>query len=76
MFYAMKKMGNSTTFIVWVELLFENASVGINLNGILSEEFKIEKGVIQGCPLAPYLFNIVGKALTHIIKRNSGCRKI
>ena len=76
MFYTMKKMGNSATFTVWVELLFENASVGVNLNGSLSEESKTKRGIIHGCPLVPYLFNFVGKALTHIIKRNNGCRKV
>lgn len=43
--------------------------VVLNLNCILEENFKVEKGVRQGCPLAPYHFLIVGKTLTHIIRK-------
>lgn len=33
------------------------------------KEFQIERGVGQGCPLAPYLFLLVGEVITHIIKK-------
>ena len=41
----------------------------VNLNGNPGEKFKVERGVRQGCPLAPYIFLIVGEALTHTIKK-------
>jgi hypothetical protein len=65
----MEKSNMSTTFIKWVKLLFTNASAAVNLNGSPGENFKIERGVRQGCPLAPYLFLIVGEVLTHVIKK-------
>jgi hypothetical protein len=39
------------------------------LIGNPGEDFKIERKVRKGCPLAPYLFLIVGEILTHIIKK-------
>jgi hypothetical protein len=41
----------------------------VNLNGSPGGNFKIEREVRQGCPLAPYLFLIVGEILTHMIKK-------
>jgi hypothetical protein len=65
-FFTMSKMGVSEEFIRWVKLLFGNASTKINLNGCPSGSFKVERGVRQGCPLAPYIFLIVGEALTQL----------
>ena len=50
-------------------MFFANASAAVNLNGSPGNNFKVERGVKQGCPLAPYLFLIVGEALTHVIKK-------
>ena len=65
----MRKMNIDDKFIKWVKLLFANASAAVNLNGSPSNNFKVERGVRQGRPLAPYLFLIVGEALTHVIKK-------
>ena len=69
LFYAMKEMNISEKFIGWIKLLFGNASATVNLNGNQGDNFRIERGVRQGCPLAPYLFLIVGEVLTHVIKK-------
>ena len=69
LFRTMRKMNVSAKFIKWVEMFFTNASAAVNLNGSPGNSFKIERGVRQGCPLAPYLFLIVGEALTHTIKK-------
>ena len=67
-FYAMHRMGINAQFIGWMKLLFGNTSAIVNINDRPRSSFKVERGVRQGCPLAPYLFLIVGEALTHIIK--------
>lgn len=41
----------------------------LNLNGSPGSSFKVERGVRQGCPLASYLFLIIGEVLVHIIKK-------
>ena len=68
-FHAMHKMSISTQFIGWVKFLFENVSAVVNINESPRSNFKVERGVRQGCPLAPYLFLMVGEVLTHIIKK-------
>ena len=62
-------MGIHKQFVGWVQLLFGNASAAVNLNGNPDKKFKIEKGVRQGYPLAPYIFFIVWEVLTHLIKK-------
>ena len=59
----------SGKFISWVKLLLENATAAVNLNMNPGNNFKIERRVRQGYSLGPYLFLIVGKVLTHIIKK-------
>lgn len=44
-------------------MLLKNASATIMLNGKPTDSFPIERGVRQGCPLAPYLFLLIGEAL-------------
>lgn len=72
----MRKLNISETFTKWVNLLFVNASAAVNLNGNLGNYFKAKRGVRQGCPLAPYLFLIVGEVLTHAIKKVVAKRRL
>ena len=65
----MKVMNICENVIKWVKLLFVNASVAVNLNGNPIGNFKIKRGVRQECPLAPYLFLIMGEILIHMIKK-------
>ena len=58
------------TFIKWTKMLFGNAWASVNLNGSMGKEFRGERGVRQGCPLAPYLFLIVGEVVNHIIEKS------
>ena len=69
LFQTMHKMGIYAQFIGWVKLPFGNASAAVNINGSPGSNFKVERGVRQGCPLVPYLFLIVGEALTHVFRK-------
>ena len=70
-FHAMRGMNISEKFIKWVQLLVANASTTFNLNGVLGDSFRIERGVRQGCPLVPYLFFIMGEIIMHMIKKTN-----
>ena len=56
-------------FIEWLKLLLVNTCAVVNLNNNPDGNFKIERGVRQGCSLAPYLFLSVGEILAYIIRK-------
>ena len=63
LFNAMSRMGFPQLFTNMVKLTMVEAEAAINVNGYTSASFKIDRGVRQGCPLAPFLFLIVGEVL-------------
>ena len=65
----MSKKCISRKFIRRINILFGKATAMIYLNGSPSNNFRVETGVRQGCPLVPYIFFIVGEALTHLITK-------
>jgi hypothetical protein len=56
LFKALERLGFSQTWVHWVTSLYRDATSTIILNGTLGPDFKLERSVRQGCPLAPYLF--------------------
>ena len=42
----------------FIEQLYLSSKACVRVDGELSESFSIEKGVRQGCPLSPILFNL------------------
>jgi hypothetical protein len=46
-----------------VKILFQDAKCSMSINGAETRKFSIQRGIRQGCPLAPYLFLFVGEAL-------------
>jgi hypothetical protein len=51
-----------------VQMLFNNIEMSISLNRNITKPFKIERGVRQSYPLAPYLFILAGKVLNFMVK--------
>lgn len=79
LFKAMEVMGFPLEFIIMVKLLFSNASVVVKVNGALSPQRggeSIERGVRQGCPLAPYLFIILADVLNIAVQTEACAGRI
>lgn len=56
MIWTFKKFGFGPNFINWIEVLTKNTESSINYMGWLSETFKCDCGIRQGCPLSPRIF--------------------
>ena len=71
MLQIMEKLGMPKS-INLILLLFYDALVSININNQATQTFRLYRGVHQGCPLAPYLFIILGEALNVVVKNGVG----
>jgi len=61
--------GFSHKWIEWIKSFISGGSVAINVNDEVGLYFQTKKGLRQGDPLSPILFNIVADMLTIFIKR-------
>ena len=69
-FDSLNKFNFGPDIIQWTKTFYNDIQSIIINNGHLSETFKIEKGVRQGCPLSSILFIICLQILSSYIKNN------
>lgn len=63
LFKAMQRLGIHERFIGWTRMFFKNSNAKVTSNKSNGKEFMVEKGVRQGCPLAPNVFLIMEEIL-------------
>ena len=67
--YMLEKTGFCSKWVQWIEGCLKSASISILVNGSPTEEFLPKRGLRQGDPLAPFLFNVVAEGLNGLIRR-------
>ena len=65
---VLKKFGFKNDFTHWVKILYNNISASVINYGWISENFNIERGIKQGCPLSSLLFIIIAEILSTKIR--------
>lgn len=55
---GLRYFGFGENFIEWIQLLYKEMTLSVINNGHFTEEFRVERSVLQGSPLAAYLFLI------------------
>ena len=68
MFYMLRRLGFCSKWIQWIKGCLTSASISVLVNDNPSSEFIPQRGLRQGDPLAPLLFNIVVEALNGLVK--------
>ena len=54
----------------WIKTLYSNASAVLNINGFLSKQIPLKRGVRQGCPLSSLLYVLVIEVLALQFRAN------
>lgn len=67
LFNCLKARGFCETWCQWIRQVVSGGTVSVRLNGITGHYIKSFKGVRQGDPLSPILFNFVADCLTRMI---------
>ncbi|KAL3696859.1 hypothetical protein R1sor_010935 [Riccia sorocarpa] len=65
---VMEAMGFARKILELTRGLVEGSTSKLHLNGSFSEEFTMERGVKQGCPLAPLLFALSTQPLMVLLR--------
>ena len=61
-------MGFNEKWIGWIKGCLSSTSISILVNGSPTSEFKPQRGLRQGDPLAPFLFDLVAEGLTGMMR--------
>uniref|UniRef100_A0A803SMF9 Reverse transcriptase domain-containing protein n=1 Tax=Anolis carolinensis TaxID=28377 RepID=A0A803SMF9_ANOCA len=67
-------MGNQ--FLNGINAIYEKQYAKIKINGRLTEEFEIQKGTRQGCPLSPLIFIFTLEILLRSIRKEENLKGI
>ncbi len=68
--HVLEKSGFPNKVTTLIDCLHKSASSRVIVNGRLTDEFPRTRGVFQGCPLAPLLYNMVASLLRNGIKKH------
>ena len=70
-FEVLRQMNFDSKWIDWISSIFNSSSISVLVNGSPSSEFSPTRGLRQGDPLSPLLFNLVGEVLSAMLNRAS-----
>ena len=70
LYKTMKAFGIGPSFIHWVRQIYSNATTRVKVNGFLSENIPLRRGVRQGCPLSPLLYVLIIEILALQFRKN------
>ena len=67
----MKKLGFPECIIKWLMILYTDITSSCLINGNITKEFKIERGVRQGCPLSMLTYVLFQEPLYQAIEKTN-----
>ena len=72
----MERSGIQDPYLNIIKAIYCKPITNIKFNGDILEAIPLKSGTRQGCPLSPYLFNIVFKVLARTIRQQKEIKGI
>ena len=76
MIKVLERLGIQGSYLNKIKAIYSKPTANIKLNGEKLKAFPLKSGTRQGCPLSPYLFNIVLEVLAIAIRQHKGIKGI
>ena len=70
LYKTMRAFGIGPVFIRWIRQIYSNATTRVKVNGFLSDNIPLRRGVRQGCPLSPLLYVLIVEILALQFRKN------
>ena len=68
---ALERLNIPNKLVNMIKALYKNIRFRVKIDGQTSDLYKQETGIRQGCPLSPYLFNLIMTVAFHDIKMDA-----
>ena len=76
MIKVLEKVGIQGPYLNMINAIYSKPVASIKVNGEKLEAIPLRSGTRQGCPLSPYLFNIVLEILARAIRQQKEIKGI
>ena len=76
MIKVLERLGIQGSYLNIIKAIYSKPTANIKLNGEKLKAFPLKSGMQQGCPLSPYLFNIVLEVLAIAIRQHKEIKGI
>ena len=76
MMKTLQKVDIEGTYVNIIKAIYDKPTANIVLNGEKPKPFPLRSGTRQGCPLSPFLFNIVLEVLATAIREEKEIKGI
>ena len=76
MIKVLERLGIRRSYLHIIKAIYSKPTANIKLNGEKLKAIPLKSGTRQGCPLSPYLFNIVLEVLAIAIRQHKEIKGI